>query len=127
MNHAEKRDPLSSEVIGAAIEVHKALGPGLLGHAYAACLAHELHLRKLKFQKEMPLPIEYKSTLLESGFRLDFLVEDELIVELKSVDRIVGLHQAQLLTYLRLSGRSRGLLINFNVTSLRQGIKRMVR
>ncbi len=117
---------LTEQIIGAAIEVHRHLGPGLLESAYLICLRRELGLRNIKFEYEKPLPIEYKGVQLGSGYRLDLVVENKVIVELKSVDALEEIHEAQLLTYLRLTGSKVGLLINFNVTVLRNGIKRMV-
>ena len=121
-----REDWLSNQVIGAAIEVHKQLGPGLLESAYEVCLAHELAMRGLDFERQKPLPICYKGTPLESGYRLDFVLEDKLIVELKSVDTLTNVHEAQLLTYMKLSGCKLGLLINFNVLLLKTGIRRLV-
>jgi GxxExxY protein len=117
---------LSDAVIGAAIEVHKALGPGLLESAYQACLRRELDLRGISYEPQRPLPIEYKGEPVDCGYRLDLIVEGMLVVELKSVEQLLPIHEAQLLTYLRLTGIHLGLLINFNVPVLRQGIKRMV-
>ena len=107
-------------------EVHRALGPGLLESAYEQCLAHELSRSDIGFLLQHPQPVEYKGTQLDCGYRLDLLVEDELILELKSVDKLTGIHEAQLLTYMKLSGVKTGLLINFNVTTLKDGIKRFV-
>ena len=117
---------LTGKIIGAAIEVHRALGPGLLESAYHACLAHELSLRGLSFQHEKPVPVEYKGVGLDCGYRLDFLVGDKVVVELKAVDAIHPVHEAQILTYLKLTGCRVGLIINFNVPVLKDGIKRMV-
>jgi GxxExxY protein len=117
---------LTREIIGAAIEVHRALGPGLLESAYQKCLARELALRGLAFEQEKELPVEYKGTLLDCGYRLDFLVAGKVVLELKAVDEIHPVHKAQLLTYLKLTGCQIGLLINFNVPLLKQGIHRMV-
>lgn len=119
-------DPLSKRVIGCCIEVHRLLGPGLLESAYATCLAHELHLQNIAYKKEWPLPLVYKEIKLDCGYRLDFLVEDELVIELKSVETLLPIHDAQLLSYLKLSGKRTGLLINFNESLLRNGIKRKV-
>ncbi len=119
-------DPLSRAVIGCAIEVHRTLGPGLLESAYRQCLAHELSLAGLPFQMEVPLPVRYKATLLDCGYRLDLVVDNSLIVELKSVEALLPIHHAQLLSYLRLATFPVGLLINFNVTKLQNGIKRFV-
>jgi GxxExxY protein len=125
----DKRDRLDSitrVIIGAAIEVHRTLGPGLLESAYEACLAHELSQRGLAFRLQVPLPVRYKGVQLDCGYRLDLIVEDEIIIEIKSVDELAPIHQAQLISYLRLSGRRVGLLINFNVRVLKQGLKRIV-
>jgi len=116
---------LTGEVIGAAIEVHKALGPGLLESAYEECLCHELKLRGIEFERQVDLPIEYKGTKLDCAYRMDIVADDQLIVELKSCESLQPIHQAQLLTYLKLTGHKVGLLINFNVPILRQGIKRL--
>lgn len=119
-------EKITEEVIGAAIEVHKTLGPGLVESAYEECLCHELHLRGIQFQRQMDLPIVYKGVKLQSGHRVDIVVDDTVVVELKSVENILPIHEAQLLTYLRLSGRRVGLLINFNVPVLKDGIVRRV-
>ena len=119
-------DALSNRVIGCALEVHRNLGPGLLESTYEQCLAHEFRMADMPFKLQYPLPVEYKGMKLDCGYRIDLLVDDSLIVELKSVDRLLPIHQAQLLTYMKLSGISIGLLINFNVEYLKQGIKRMV-
>ncbi len=108
------------------MEVHKELGPGLLKSAYEACLGHELHLRGLSFQRQLELPVCYKGVKLDCGYRLDLLVENAVALELKCVERLVAIHEAQLLTYLRLTGAKVGLLINFNVPVLRRGIIRRV-
>lgn len=122
----ENVDELTENIIGAAIEVHRVLGPGLLESAYEACLCRELSVRKLHFQKQVTLPVQYKGLQLEAGYRLDLLVEDKDVVEIKSVDELLPVHQAQLLTYLRLSHKRIGLLINFNVPLLKRGLKRMI-
>jgi GxxExxY protein len=116
---------ITEAIIGAAIEVHRHLGPGLLESAYQTCLARELDLRGIAFEQEKPLPLEYKGVKLDCGYRLDFLVEEAVVVELKTVEALQPIHEAQLLTYLRLSGCKIGLLINFNVPILKNGIKRM--
>ena len=116
---------LTEKVIGCAIEVHRLLGPGLLESTYQQCLAHELMLNAIPFRLEAPLPVDYKGAKLDCGYRLDLVVDEQLIVELKAVDQITGLHQAQLMTYMKLSKVSLGLLINFNVTRLVDGVKRM--
>lgn len=118
--------PTNYQIIGAAIEVHRILGPGLLESAYEACLCHELTLRNIPFQRQVPLPVEYKGTKLDIGYRIDILVDQGVIVELKTVECLEPIHEAQLLTYLKLRQVWLGLLINFNVPVLKQGIKRMV-
>jgi len=122
----ERANELSTQVIGAAIEVHRHLGAGLLESAYEGCLCRELSLRGIPFQAQAPLPIEYKGHLVDCAYRLDLVVGDCVIVELKSVDKLEGIHEAQLLTYLRLSKKWLGLLINFNVKYLKSGIRRRV-
>jgi GxxExxY protein len=117
---------LSGQIIGAAIEVHRALGPGLLESAYQVCLAHELSLRGIPFEREKALPIEYKGVRLDCGYRLDFVVSGKVVVEIKAVDALHPVHEAQLLTYLKLTNCKVGLLINFNVRVLKDGVKRMV-
>lgn len=117
---------LSREVIGAAIEVHRTLGPGLLESAYEECLCHELNLRNLRFERQKPMPLLFKEVRLDCGYRLDLLVSNSLVVEIKSVETFLPVHEAQLLTYLKLGGWNLGLLINFNVPVLKEGIKRMV-
>ena len=117
---------LSSKIIGAAIEVHKALGPGLLESAYEECLCHEFGLRGLSNERQKPLPVVYKGVELDCGYRLDIVVENTIILELKSCEKIEPIHKAQLLTYLRLSGLHLGLILNFNVPVMRDGIVRIV-
>ena len=121
-----QNDPLTEKIIGASIEVHRVLGPGLLESAYEECLGHELRLGGITFTRQQPLPVVYKGMHLDCGYRLDVVVEGQVIVELKTVDHLLPIHEAQLLTYLRLAGIHTGLLLNFNVPALRQGIKRMV-
>ncbi len=121
-----EQDPLTGKVIGAAIEVHRALGPGLLESAYEECLCHELNLSGLGIQRQVPLPVVYKGVRLDCGYRLDVVVEGRVLVELKTAERLLPIHEAQLLTYLRLAQIHTGLLLNFNVPVLRDGIKRMV-
>ena len=116
---------LTGEVIGAAIEVHKTLGPGLLESTYEECLCHELLLRKLPFNRQVALPIKYKGVDLDCGYRLDVVVAKDLIIELKACEDFLPIHEAQLLTYLKLTGIKYGLLINFNVPMLKDGIKRL--
>ena len=122
----EEGDSLSERVIGCAMEVHRRLGPGLLESAYEACLAHELSLHAVAFETQVALPIAYREIRLDCGYRLDFLIEKRLIVEIKSVSELSPVHQAQLITYLKLAKMRVGLLINFNVTLLRHGLKRVV-
>ncbi|MEL6105474.1 MAG: GxxExxY protein [Planctomycetota bacterium] len=119
-------DDLSNQVIGCAIEVHRSLGPGLLGSTYEKCLAHELRHAGLGFKTQAELPVLYKGVKIDCGYRVDVLVENSLILELKSVTEFQGIHEAQLLTYMKLSGIGTGLLINFNVRLLKDGIKRLV-
>jgi GxxExxY protein len=118
---------LSNRIIGAAIEVHKALGPGLLESAYEECLCEELDLGGLKYVRQVPLPVYYKRRKLDCGYRLDVVVENAIILELKSCGKIEPIYEAQLLTYLKLSGLHLGLILNFNVSMMRHGIKRIVR
>ena len=118
--------PLTRKVIGHAIEVHRELGPGLLESAYELCLAQELRLANIEFKQQMSLPIYFKGVDLECGYRLDFLVEDFLVVELKAVDSITGVHKAQILTYMKLAEVPIGLLLNFNVGLLRDGVHKFV-
>ena len=113
-------------IIGAAIEVHRHLGPGLLESTYEECLCEELSLRKIPFKRQIPLPVTYKSKKLDIGYRIDLLVNDEVVVELKTVESILPIHEAQTLTYMRLGGWQVGLILNFNVTVLKNGIKRLV-
>ena len=115
-------DQLSNRVIGCAIEVHRHLGPGLLESTYSRCLAHELALNHMSFEIEKSLPVVYKGKKLECGYRVDFLVQNQLVLELKSVDSIAGIHQAQLLTYMKLAKIPTGLLINYNVEHLKDGL-----
>jgi len=117
---------LTKEIISAAIEVHRALGPGLLESAYEECLCRELSLRKVPFERQVPLPVEFKGLRLDCGYRLDLLVANTVVVEIKAVEPLSSIHDAQLLTYLRLGGWKVGLLINFNVSVLKNGIRRRV-
>jgi len=117
---------LSSRIIGAAIEVHKALGPGLLESAYEECLSHEFSSRNFSFDRQKSLPLIYKGKKLDCGYRLDMVVENAIILELKSCEKIEPIHKAQLLTYLKLSGLHLGLILNFNTTVMRDGIVRIV-
>ena len=116
---------VTGQIVDAAMKVHTALGPGLLESAYQACLAYELRQRGLQVQTEVDLPVRYGETHLDVGYRLDLLVESQVIVELKSVEKIIPLYEAQLLSYLKLSGKKIGLLINFNVARLKNGITRL--
>ena len=122
----EERDPLTKKVIGAAIEVHRALGPGLLESAYEECLCHELHASELSFKRQVGIPVAYKTVHIDCGFRVDLLVEGTLVMELKAVEKVLPIHHAQVLTYMRIGGFSRGLLVNFNEKVLKDGIKRFV-
>ena len=115
----------SEQVIGALIEVHRALGPGLLESAYEACFCHELSLCGLAFERQRPVGITYKGLIVDCGYRVDVLVEGRIIVELKAIERLLPLHAEQILTSMKLSTVSAGLLVNFNVTSLRQGLRRL--
>ncbi|HEX4844874.1 MAG TPA: GxxExxY protein [Geothrix sp.] len=117
---------ITEKVLGAAIEVHKHLGPGLLESTYEACLCHELEIRGLSFQRQVQLPLEYKGLHVQAAFRLDLVVEDKIIVELKSQDGIHPIHEAQLMTYMKLTGIRVGLLLNFNVPIMKDGIVRRV-
>jgi GxxExxY protein len=132
MNHRDtetqrkKLNELSQKVIGLCIEVHRTLGPGLLESAYEIALAHELSLARLSFQTQVDQPVMYKGVQLDAGYRLDFMVEDALIIELKSVQEVLPVHLAQLMTYLKLNQKPLGLLINFHVPVLKSGIHRMV-
>lgn len=117
---------ITEGIIGAAIEVHRTLGPGLLESAYCECLAREFLLRNIAFRREVPVPVFYKGVQLECGYRLDFLVSNSVVVEIKSVDGMPPIHESQLLTYLSLGGWTLGLLINFNVLLLKDGIRRRV-
>ncbi|TWT01259.1 GxxExxY protein [Reyranella sp. CPCC 100927] len=120
-----ERDLLTDRVIGLAIDVHRALGPGLLESAYEACLCRELELANIRFKRQVPLPIDYKGLRLEA-YRLDIVVDDCLILEIKAVERLIPIHEAQLLTYLKLSKLKVGLLLNFGAPMLKEGIKRLI-
>jgi GxxExxY protein len=120
------RDPRTEEIIAAAIEVHRHLGPGLLESAYEECLCHELHLRNIRFKRQIPLPVEYKGVLLDCSYKIDLLVNEEVILELKAVEKILPVHEAQLLSYMRLTNNRIGLLINFCVPLLKDGVIRRV-
>jgi GxxExxY protein len=120
------RTPLAHQVIGCAIEIHSAVGPGLLESIYDRCLAHEFTLQGLSFRQQVPLPIVYKGMPVGLGYRVDFVVEDELVVELKSAERLLAIHDAQVLTYLRQLKLRQGLLINFNVGRLTDGVRSLL-
>jgi GxxExxY protein len=122
----DRVNQITQAVIGAAMEVHRTLGPGLLESAYDECLCRELTVRGIPYERERPIPLEYKGVHLECGYRLDLLVADAVVVEVKSVEALAPVHEAQLLTYLRLGGWRVGLLINFNVPVLKQGIRRKI-
>ncbi len=129
MNHRgteTQRDPLTQQVIGLAIEVHRSLGPGLLESIYEVCLCHELAESGIRHTRQAQLPVSYKGIEFDEGYRIDILIEDRLIIELKTVEKLLPVHDAQLLTYLRLSNCTTGLLMNFNVPVLKNGIKRLV-
>ena len=121
-----QRDELTERIIGFGIDVHRALGPGLLESAYEACLCHELASAKLGFARQAPLPVLYKGLKLDCGYRIDLVIESKLVVELKTVERLTTVHEAQLLTYLKLGGYRTGLLMNFNVAVLKDGLRRMM-
>ena len=119
-------EALTEQIIGAAIEVHRCLGPGLLESAYEECLCHEFHLRRLNFQRQKSLPVIYKGIALDCGYKMDLVVEDRVVIELKCVEAVVGVHHAQLPTYLKLSGKRVGLILNFHVAVMTRGIVRKV-
>lgn len=117
---------ITEKIIGSAIEVHKQLGPGLLESAYEECLAHELELNNIEYVRQQPVPIVYKDIKLECGYRIDLLVDNQVVVELKSVDAINPVHEAQILTYMKFAKKKIGLLLNFNVLRLKDGLKRYI-
>lgn len=121
-----KFDDLSNKIIGCAIEVHRELGPGLLESTYEQCLAYELSQARIPFKLQVELPVEYKEIRLDCGYRIDLLADGRLVVELKSVDQLLPIHEAQILTYMKLAGVKVGLLINFNVAILTKGVRRFV-
>jgi GxxExxY protein len=121
-----ENDLLTEKIIGFAIEVHRHLGPGLLESAYEECLCHELNENGVAFRRQVPLPVVYKSVRLECGYRIDVVVESWVIIELKTVERLLPIHDAQVLTYMKLSGIPTGLLLNFNTPVLREGIRRLM-
>jgi len=122
----QELNDLTHKIIGAAIEVHRHLGPGLLESTYEHCLARELELQGIPFKAQIPVPVHYKGIDLDCGYRLDMLVDDSIILELKTVERILPIHQAQLLTYLKLKSKKLGLIINFNSAVVKDGVVRMV-
>jgi GxxExxY protein len=122
----EHKDPRTSQIIAAALEVHRALGPGLLENAYEECLCHEFYLRGIEFERQLAFPITFKGLRLDCGYRIDFLVEDTVVVELKAIEKLLPVHHAQLLTYMKVARKSVGLLMNFNVPLLTRGIVRKV-
>lgn len=126
MNQKDRLSKITETIIGCAINVHKELGPGLLEYAYEACLLYDLSQTKMKIESQKPLPIIYKNVKLDCSYRLDLLIEDDVIVEIKSVEKLLPIHKAQLLSYLKISGLKVGLLINFNVELLKDGIIRVV-
>jgi GxxExxY protein len=126
MATTRENDPLTERIIGFAIEVHRQLGPGLLESAYEECLCYELRQSDLAFKRQVPLAVTYKSVRLDCGYRLDVVVEDKVILELKTVERLMPIHDAQMLTYLKLSGIRTGLLLNFNTAVLKDGLRRLV-
>ena len=121
-----ENDLLTEKIIGFAIEVHRHLGPGLLESAYEECLCHELNENGLVFRRQVPLPVVYKSVRLDCGYRMDIIVDHRVIIELKTVERLMPIHDAQVLTYMKLSGIPTGLLLNFNTPVLREGIRRLM-
>jgi GxxExxY protein len=120
------KDPRTAPIIGAAIEVHRCLGPGLLESAYEECLCHELYLRGLSFERQVALPVSFKGLRLDCGYKIDLIVQQEVVLELKAIEKLLPVHEAQVLTCLKLSGKRVGLLINFNTPLLISGIKRLV-
>jgi GxxExxY protein len=128
MGQIEERheNRITEAIIGAAIEVHRELGPGLLESAYEDCVCYELGLRGLKYQQQVPLPVRYKEVVLDCGYRMDLVIENKIVMELKTVEKLLPIHDAQLLTYLKLFKSPLGLLINFQVPIVKDGIKRIV-
>jgi GxxExxY protein len=126
MRENDRLDEISHRIIGAAIEVHRHLGPGLLESAYQSCLAFELKRLGLKLEEQKPLPVVYKEVKLDCGYRLDMVVDDEIILEIKAIEKLLPIHEAQLLSYLRLAKKRVGLLMNFHVPVLKDGLKRIV-
>jgi GxxExxY protein len=121
-----EHDEIARQIVDSAFAVHKALGAGLLKSAYEQCLAYELRSRSLRVALQMPLPVQYREVQIEIGFRIDMVVNDMVLIEVKAVERILAVHEAQLLTYLKLSGKHLGLLINFNVPLIKDGIRRLI-
>ncbi len=121
-----EKDPLTDQIIGFAIEVHRHLGPGLLESAYEECLCYELKQNDIRFWRQVALPVVYKSVRLDCGYRIDLVVESRLILELKATERLLPIHEAQVLTYMRLSGMPTGLLLNFNTPLLKDGVRRLI-
>ncbi|UJS17795.1 MAG: GxxExxY protein [Candidatus Jettenia sp.] len=126
MNEEERLNKITETVIGVAINIHRTLGPGLLESAYEACMVYDLSQAGLKVEQQKPLPVVYRDVKLECGYRLDLMIESEAIVEIKSIEKLLPIHKAQLMSYLKLSGCKVGLLINFNVEILKEGIQRVV-
>ncbi|MBN1817779.1 MAG: GxxExxY protein [Sedimentisphaerales bacterium] len=126
MDEKHKFSELSNKVIGCAIEVHKTLGPGLLESAYHQCLCRELSINQIAFESEKPLPVRYKGILLDCGYRIDLLIENQILIELKSVEQLHRIHEAQILSYMKLAEIRKGFLINFNVVLLKEGLKSFV-
>ena len=126
MDKEARLNKITEAIIGASMNVHRALGPGLLESAYEACVLHELSMTGLKVAQQKPLPVIYRGVTLDCGYRLDLMVEDEVIVEIKSIEKLLPIHKAQLMSYLKLAGCNVGLLINFNVEVLKDGIQRVV-
>jgi len=126
MNEEERLNKITKTIIGVAINVHRELGPGLLESAYEACMVYDLAQSGLKVEQQKPLPIVYRGVKLECGYRLDLMIENEVIVEIKSIEKLLPIHQAQLMSYLKLTDCKVGLLINFNVNIMKNGIKRVV-
>ena len=126
MSMPYEKDVLTDQIIGFAIEVHRHLGPGLLESAYEECLCYELSQNEIGFKRQVPLPVVYKSVRLDCGYRIDIVVENRLILELKAAERLMPIHEAQVLTYMRLSGIPTGLLLNFNTPVLKDGIRRLM-
>ena len=125
LDPADALNQITKQIIGSAIDVHREFGPGLLESAYEACFAYELTQNRIRFQRQVPLPLTYHGVRLDCGYRADFIMEDKVIVEVKSVDAIAKIHHAQMITYLKLCQLPVGLILNFNVTSMRQGIRRI--